>query len=109
MKHKGINYDVGDVLEGFLMRPTFDAEFVHRELAIIKNDLHCNAVKICGLDLDRLMTTAEDALKQGLEVWLAPRMFEKSEARNLRLYRGMCYGGRNVAKDLATTGACLRL
>jgi hypothetical protein len=79
MKHKGINYDVGDVLEGFLMRPTFDAEVVHRELEIIKNDLHCNAVKICGLDLDRLMTAAEDALKQGLEVWLAPRMFEKSE------------------------------
>jgi hypothetical protein len=79
MKHKGINYDVGDVLEGFHMRPTFDAEVVHRELEIIKNDLHCNAVKICGLDLDRLMTAAEDALKQGLEVWLAPRMFEKSE------------------------------
>lgn len=79
MKHKGINYDVGDVLEGFLMRPTFDAEVVHRELEIIKYDLHCNAVKICGLDLDRLMTAAEDALKQGLEVWLSPRMFEKSE------------------------------
>ena len=79
MKHQGINYDVGDVLEGFHMRPTFDAEVVHRELEIIKNDLHCNAVKICGLELDRLMTAAEDALKQGLEVWLAPRMFEKSE------------------------------
>src|SRR6266699_2215237 len=79
MKHKGINYDVGDVIEGFPMRPTFDAEVVHRELEIIKNDLHCNAVKICGLALDRLTTAAEDALKQGLEVWLAPRMFEKSE------------------------------
>ena len=79
MKRKGVNYDVGDVLEGFLMRPTFDAKVVHRELEIMKNDLHCNAVKICGLDIDRLMAAAEDALKQGLEVWLAPRMFEKSE------------------------------
>ena len=79
MKRKGVNYDVGDVLEGFLMRPTFDAEVVHREIEIMKNDLHCNAVKICGLAIDRLMTAARDALKQGLEVWLAPRMFEKSE------------------------------
>jgi len=79
MKRKGVNYDVGDVLEGFLMRPTFDAEVVHREIEIMKNDLHCNAVKICGLAIDRLMMAARDALKQGLEVWLAPRMFEKSE------------------------------
>ena len=79
MKRKGVNYDVGDVIEDFLMRPTFDAKVVHRELEIIKNDLHCNAVKICSLDIDRLMTAAEDALKQGLEVWLAPRMFEQSE------------------------------
>jgi hypothetical protein len=79
MKYKGINYDVGDVLEGFHMRPTFDAEVVHRELEIIKHDMHCNAVKICGLDLDRLMKASVDALTQGLEVWLAPRMFEKSE------------------------------
>ncbi|HYA87432.1 MAG TPA: hypothetical protein VEI57_10260 [Nitrospirota bacterium] len=79
MKRKGINYDVGDVLEGSLMRPTFDADVVHRELEIIKNDLHCNAVRICGVDIDRLTVAAEDALQQGLEVWLVPRMFEKSE------------------------------
>jgi hypothetical protein len=79
MKRKGVNYDVGDVIEGIDTRPTFDTKVVHRELEIIKNDLHCNAVKICGLDIGRLMLAAEDALKQGLEVWLSPRMFEQSE------------------------------
>jgi hypothetical protein len=79
MKRKGVNYDVGDVIEGIVMRPTFDAKVVHRELEIIKHDLHCNAVKICGLDVGQLMTAAEDALKQGLEVWLSPRMFKQSE------------------------------
>src|SRR5713226_6058956 len=79
MKRKGVNYDVERVLEGHLMRPTFDAKVVHRELEIIKNDLHCNAVKIQGYDIDRLMTAAEDALTQGLEVWLAPEMFERSQ------------------------------
>ena len=79
MKRKGVNYDVGRVLMGYLQRPAFDTRVVHRELEIIKNDLHCNAVKIQGYDIDRVMTAAEDALEQGLEVWLAPEMFEKSQ------------------------------
>ncbi|MGB8345687.1 MAG: abortive infection protein [Ktedonobacteraceae bacterium] len=79
MKRKGMNYDVGRVLLGHLQRPTFDTTVVHRELEIIKNDLHCNAVKIQGYDIDRLMTAAEDALEQGLEVWLAPELFEMSQ------------------------------
>jgi hypothetical protein len=56
---------------------------VHRELEIIKNNLHCNAVRICGLDLDRLMTATEDALKQGLEVWLSSEMWDKSQEETL--------------------------
>src|SRR6266480_1225449 len=83
MKRKGMNYDVGRVLEGTAMRPTFVAEVVHRELEIIKNDLHCNAVRICGLDINRLMVAAEDALKQGLEVWLSPEMWDKSQEETL--------------------------
>jgi hypothetical protein len=83
MKRKGVCYDVGRVLEGTAMRPTFDAEVVHRELKIIKNDLRCNAVRICGLDIDRLMVATKDALTQGLEVWFSPEMFEKSQPETL--------------------------
>jgi hypothetical protein len=79
MEQKGVDYDVGRVLEGTLTRPTFDMKIIHRELEIIKNDLHCNSVRICGFDIERLVLAAEDALKQGLEVWLSPEMFEKSE------------------------------
>ncbi len=60
-------------------RPRFDSKTVHRELGIIRNDLHCNAVRICGLDIDRLLTAAEDALSQGLEVWLSPEMWDRSQ------------------------------
>jgi len=81
MRLKGVNYDVGRVLEGRLMRPTYDPEAVHRELEIIKDDLHCNAVKVQGLDITRVMDAAEDALSQGLEVWLAPEMFEESREK----------------------------
>jgi hypothetical protein len=79
LRLKGVNYDVGRVLEGHLTRLTYDAEIVHRELEIIKKDLHCNAVKIQGFDIERVMTAAVDALNQGLEVWLAPEMFEKDQ------------------------------
>jgi len=79
MERKGVDYDVGRVLEGTLTRPTFDMGVVHRELEIIKNDLHCNVVRICCQDIDRLTQAAEDALKLGLEVWLSPELFEKSE------------------------------
>jgi|GEM_PF-4798660 len=82
MKRKGVSYDVGRVMGGN-WRPVFDPKIVHRELAIIKNDLHCNAVRICGLDIGRLMTAAEDALKLGLEVWLSPEMWDKSQDQTL--------------------------
>jgi hypothetical protein len=45
MKVKGVNYDVGTQM-GVNWRPDYDPETVHRELEIIKNDLHCNAVGI---------------------------------------------------------------
>lgn len=83
MKRKGVNYDVGRVMMGEHWRPTFDPKIVHRELEIIKNDLHCNAVRICGLDIDRLVTASEDALKQGLAVWLSPEMWDKSQEETL--------------------------
>ncbi len=83
MKRKGMNYDVGSELGGFASRPHFETEVVHRELEIIKQDLHCNAVRISGLDISRLMVAAEDALKQGLEVWLSPQMTEHGKPETL--------------------------
>jgi len=64
-------------------RPEFSAGEAHRELAIIKNDLHCNAVRICGQDLDRLMIAGKDALDQGLEVWLSPELWDHSPKETL--------------------------
>jgi hypothetical protein len=64
-------------------RPTFDPQIVHRELEIIQRDLHCNAVRICGHSLDRLMVAAQDALQQGFEVWLSPELFDHSPQATL--------------------------
>jgi len=82
MKIKGICYDVGAVM-GFNWRPHFEPKVVHREIEIIKTDLHCNAIRISGLNIDRLTMAAGDALEQGLEVWLSPLMWDKSPEQTL--------------------------
>ena len=82
MERKGVSYDVGRVMAGN-WRPDFDLKVVHRELEIIRNDLHCNAVRICGLDIHRLVTAAEMALQLDLEVWLSPELWDKSRAETL--------------------------
>lgn len=82
LKLKGVSYDVGSVMGGN-WRPDYNPRTVHRELEIIKNDLHCNAVEIAGQDIRRLITTADDALNLGLDVWLAAHAWNKSPAKTL--------------------------
>ena len=52
---RGINYDVGTYYrKGELSRPEFDESVIKKELGIIRNELHCDAVKITGYDVSRL-------------------------------------------------------
>ncbi len=82
MNRKGVTYDVGAVMGGN-WRPDYDPKIVHRELAIIKQDLHCNTVRITGQDIGRLVVAAEDALQQGLEVWFYPVLWNKRPEETL--------------------------
>lgn len=89
MQHKGVCYDVGRVMLGHNWRPDFDTAIVRRELEIIRNDLHCNAVRLQGLDITRLTTAAEFALGQGLDVWFSPEMWDRQPSEMLEyLVRG---------------------
>jgi hypothetical protein len=83
MNRRGVCYDVGRVMMGQSWRPVFDTDQMHRELEIIKEDLHCNAVRICGQDIDRLTSVGRDALEQGLEVWLSPELWDHSPEETL--------------------------
>jgi len=84
MDIKGVCYDVGRVYGGrFLTRPVFDPATTGRELQIIRDDLHCNAVRFQGRDIHRLMTAAAGALELGLQVWFSPEMFEQSRETTL--------------------------
>jgi hypothetical protein len=90
MNRRGVTYDVGTVYSGFgwriSTRPRLDPRVVHRELEIIKDDLNCNAVRICGRDPGRLAGAAADALDQGLEVWLAPVLHGRGQEQTLAYY-----------------------
>ena len=85
MDIKGVCYDVGRAYSGyFLTRRVFEPATTRRELQIIRDDLHCNAVRFQGTDVGRLMTAATDALKPGgLQVWLSPELFEKCREATL--------------------------
>jgi hypothetical protein len=84
MKLKGVNYDVGRILMGYNMRPVFDLSVIRRELQIIKEDLHCNSVKIQGYEISNVMSAAKEALDLGFSnVWLAPEMFDHSKEETL--------------------------
>ncbi len=79
MDIKGVCYDTGRVYPGgFLTRRVFDPATTRRELQVIRDDLHCNAVRFQGTDITRLTTAAADALELGLQVWLSPELFDKS-------------------------------
>ncbi|HET6387258.1 MAG TPA: hypothetical protein VFJ58_28035 [Armatimonadota bacterium] len=83
MERNGITYDVGAVT-GMNSRPVFESAFVRREIEIIKNDLHCNAIRVRSQDLGRLAVTTEHALVQGLEVWLSPELWNKNPDQTLK-------------------------
>jgi hypothetical protein len=83
MQHQGIHYDTGTVFRGpgyaiSTRRAAINPVAARRELEIIRDDLHANAVRIVGSDVGRLTPVARIALELGLEVWFSPACFEYS-------------------------------
>ncbi len=81
MQHRGVHYDTGTTFRGpgyaiSTRRAALDLSVVRRELEIIRDDLHANAVRIVGSDVERMTAVAEIALGLGLEAWFSPAFFE---------------------------------
>jgi hypothetical protein len=72
MRGKGINYDTGFMSAGTTTHEPFDPEVVRREMRVIRDELHCTAVRITGGIVERLEIAATCAGDAGLEVWLCP-------------------------------------
>jgi hypothetical protein len=104
VNRRGVCYDVGTVYSGFpwkvATRPVFDPELTRRELEIIKTGLHCNAVRIVGHDVGRLMAATEMALRLGLEVWVSPALYEKSPDQTLGYYLSVAKAAEELRNRL---------
>ncbi|MEV7425860.1 hypothetical protein [Streptomyces sp. NPDC091212] len=72
MRTFGMTYDTGFTTAGTTTREPFDPAVVRREMRIIRDELHCDAVRVTGGDRDRLETAARHAAGAGLEVWYSP-------------------------------------
>ncbi|SMD25771.1 hypothetical protein [Kibdelosporangium aridum] len=86
MRAKGITYDTGFVRNGGISRESFDLEVVKRELRIIRDDLHCDAVRITGGNAERLAQAATIAADLGMEVWFSPYPLELTTDEMLALF-----------------------
>lgn len=83
LAERGLCYDTGtDYVpgSGYLSIQTWDPERVTREMAVLRRELHCNAVTVFGSDLGRLRDGAEIALQEGLRVWVQPRPIDGDAA-----------------------------
>ncbi|MEV0616511.1 hypothetical protein AB0I81_24565, partial [Nonomuraea sp. NPDC050404] len=72
MRVHGVTYDTGFLSAGTTTHEPFDPDIVRREMQIIREDLHCDAVRITGGDADRLEIAARHAAQAGLETWYSP-------------------------------------
>lgn len=86
MRAKGISYDTGFVRDGVSSRERFDPGVVERELGIIRDELHCTAVRVIGGDPERLELAATRAAELGLEVWFSPYPLELTAEEMLALF-----------------------
>ena len=79
---KGINYDVGTYYTpGVCTRPVFEDHYIRKEIEVIRNELHCECIRISGYDIERLVKTSEFALETGMQVWLSPVFIDATQAQ----------------------------
>lgn len=113
MRAKGITYDTGFVRGGEHSRKRFEPEVVQRELAVIRDDLHCTAVRVTGGDPERLELAAAYAADLGLEVWFSPYPLESSAEDMLSLFADCAERAERIrrrgAEVVFVTGAELSL
>ncbi|GAB2825805.1 hypothetical protein GCM10022221_24880 [Actinocorallia aurea] len=72
MRAYGVTYDTGFRSGGTTTHEPFDSAAVARDLRVIREELHCDAVRVTGGIQDRLETAARHAASAGLEVWYCP-------------------------------------
>jgi len=86
MRGNGITYDTGFVRGSTKATTPWNLDQVAQELRIIRDDLHCTAVRITGGDPERIEAAAGLAVALGLEVWFSPYPLELPADEMLTLF-----------------------
>ncbi len=71
MRGAGVTYDTGFINRGTSTHEPFDPRLVRREMQIIHDDLHCNAVRVTGGHVERLEIAADLPVGGALPRFLA--------------------------------------
>ncbi|MGW5224291.1 hypothetical protein ACWEP5_04915 [Nocardia niigatensis] len=79
MRAIGVCYDTGFVNLGSSTHEPFELARVREDMRVIREDLHCDAVRITGGYPERLKRAATEAAAAGLEVWLCPFLNDVTE------------------------------
>jgi hypothetical protein len=109
MRAKGITYDTGFTPGGRSSRPVFDADAVRREIRVIADDLHCDAVRIVGGDPERIAVAAGHASDAGLEIWFSPFPCELPATELLPYFADCADRAQEVGADVFVAGCELSL
>jgi hypothetical protein len=72
MKYRGVVYDVGLRFVDKLSVEPYDPALVKHDMSVIAKELHCNAVRIEGEPIDRLVSASRIAHTLGLSVFFNP-------------------------------------
>lgn len=99
MRGRGVTYDTGFLSAGTSTREPFDPEIVRREMRVIRDDLHSNAVRVTGGDQNRLKIAATHAADAGLEVWLCPFTNGLTQGELLDLLAGCAEHAERLRQD----------
>ena len=85
MRYLGIHYDIGTTtVDRGTTRPKLDKATIEREIGDIATGLHANAVRITGVDMDRMRIAGEAAGRHGLGIWLSPMLPDADAPTTLR-------------------------
>ena len=86
MRGRGITYDTGFVGRDGISRARFEPAEVRDDLRVIRDELHCTAVRVTGGVPDRIELAAAAAAELGLEVWYSPYPLDRSDDEMLTLF-----------------------
>ncbi|PYE53183.1 hypothetical protein [Deinococcus yavapaiensis] len=113
MRGNGITYDTGFFNGVTTTHEPFDLDAVRHDLRVIRDDLHCTAVRLTGALPERLDLAARHAAALGLEVWFSPFTYELDQDALLDLLLDCANRAerlrREGARVVLVTGAELSL